>query len=160
MGGLPIQMPSLGRTTGRERTRDEPNLSTWFDTALPRIFGYFLPRVGGNIQVGQWTHVAAVTQNGSTVVYVNGVEVGRGSAPPGHFLLIADDLDRYSELLLGIESRTPLLWTINFCRDAFDRADRASALARTVGVRAAQKARRTGAGHGATAATWLVPFAR
>lgn len=72
----------------------------------------------------------------------------------------AEDLGRYSELLLGIESRTPLLWTINFCRDAFDRADRASALARTVGVRAAQKARRTGAGHGATAAAWLVPFAR
>jgi RNA polymerase sigma-70 factor (ECF subfamily) len=73
MGGLPIQMPSLGRTTSRARVRDEPNVSTWFDGALPRIFGYFLPRVGGNIQTAedltQETMLAAVrSQNGGTNV--------------------------------------------------------------------------------------------
>ena len=73
MGGLPIQMPSLGRTTSRARVRDEPNVSVWFDDALPRIFGYFLPRVGGNIQTAedltQETMLAAVrSQKGGTNV--------------------------------------------------------------------------------------------
>ena len=71
MGGLPIQMPSLGRTTSRARERDEPKLLIWFDDALPRIFGYFLPRVGGDIQTAenltQETMLAAVrSQNGGT----------------------------------------------------------------------------------------------
>ena len=32
---------------------------------------------------------------GSYVIRLHGVEVGRGTAPPGHFLLIADELDHY-----------------------------------------------------------------
>lgn len=64
MGGLPIQMPTVGRIASRATQRDEPRAATWFDDALPRIFGYFLPRAGGNIQIAedltQETMLAAV----------------------------------------------------------------------------------------------------
>jgi hypothetical protein len=58
---------------------------------------------------------------------------------------------------MGIESRTPLLWTINFCRDGFDAADRRSSVARTLAVRAVQKVTGRGAGSGPTASSYLVP---
>jgi RNA polymerase sigma-70 factor (ECF subfamily) len=54
-------MRRVSRETG---ARDPVVLSEWFDTALPRIFGYFLPRVGGNIETAedltQETMLAAV----------------------------------------------------------------------------------------------------
>ncbi len=37
----------------RPRSREQVALDGWFNDALPRIFGYFLPRVGGRIQVAE-----------------------------------------------------------------------------------------------------------
>lgn len=37
----------------RPQSREQVALDGWFDDALPRIFGYFLPRVGGRIQVAE-----------------------------------------------------------------------------------------------------------
>ncbi len=39
--------------TGADRTqaRAPADAAAWFGDALPRIFGYFLPRVGGRIAV-------------------------------------------------------------------------------------------------------------
>lgn len=53
---------------GTERTKprsgEQDALDRWFDDALPRIFGYFLPRVGGRVHVAedltQETMLAAV----------------------------------------------------------------------------------------------------
>ncbi|MEJ7839995.1 MAG: RNA polymerase sigma factor [Thermomicrobiales bacterium] len=64
MGGLPIQMPSLGCTIDKGRQHEQVRIVSWFDDALPRLFGYFLPRVGNNIQIAedltQETMLAAV----------------------------------------------------------------------------------------------------
>ena len=47
--------------TSRGHTVD---VSAWFDDALPRVFGYFIPRVGGRVTVAedltQETMLAAV----------------------------------------------------------------------------------------------------
>jgi RNA polymerase sigma-70 factor (ECF subfamily) len=53
MGGLPIQMPVVGRVSSRATPTDEPHIAAWFDDALPRISGYFLARVGGNIEIAK-----------------------------------------------------------------------------------------------------------
>jgi RNA polymerase sigma-70 factor (ECF subfamily) len=67
MGGLSIDMPTLKRATRPSRDRDASPIA-WFDDALPRIFGYFLPRVGGDIHVAedlaQETMLAAVRTHG------------------------------------------------------------------------------------------------
>jgi RNA polymerase sigma-70 factor (ECF subfamily) len=62
MGGIAIDMP------GRRSAAASPTTATppvpWFDDALPRIFGYFLPRVGGSVPLAedltQETMLAAV----------------------------------------------------------------------------------------------------
>jgi Glycosyl transferases group 1 len=63
----------------------------------------------------------------------------------------------YAEVLLGIEARTPLLWTIELARTGFDVTDRVSSRARTWMVRAVQRARGQGAGAGAVWAAILIP---
>jgi len=64
MGGLPIQLPGVNRVSREHRSEEATELARWFDTALPRIFGYFLPRVGGSIDIAedltQETMLAAV----------------------------------------------------------------------------------------------------
>lgn len=68
MGGLLIDMPTLRRVTRKLREDDTLPVAVWFDDALPRIFGYFLPRVGGDIHVAedltQETMLAAVRSRG------------------------------------------------------------------------------------------------
>jgi RNA polymerase sigma-70 factor (ECF subfamily) len=85
MGGLLTDMPTLRRATKASRDpvpdpdassdaspEDAPSggsaVAAWFDDALPRIFGYFLPRVGGDIHVAedltQETMLAAVRTRG------------------------------------------------------------------------------------------------
>ncbi|MDQ3540199.1 MAG: hypothetical protein M3440_05880, partial [Chloroflexota bacterium] len=46
---------NLRMDTGADRTqaRAPADAAAWFDDALPRIFGYFLPRVGGRIAVAE-----------------------------------------------------------------------------------------------------------
>lgn len=46
---------NLRMDTGADRTqaRAPTDVAAWFDDALPRIFGYFLPRVGGRIAVAE-----------------------------------------------------------------------------------------------------------
>lgn len=46
---------NLRMDTGADRTQDRAptDVSAWFDDALPRIFGYLLPRVGGRIAVAE-----------------------------------------------------------------------------------------------------------
>jgi RNA polymerase sigma-70 factor (ECF subfamily) len=64
MGGLPFQLPGVRRVPRETGAPDTAALARWFDTALPRIFGYFLPRVGGNVDIAedltQETMLAAV----------------------------------------------------------------------------------------------------
>ncbi len=67
------------------------------------------------------------------------------------------ELAAYAGALLGIEARAPLLWTIRFCSDGFDAADRRSARARVLAVRAVQKVGRLGQGSGPRASACLVP---
>jgi len=69
----------------------------------------------------------------------------------------SEELAEYAEAVMGIEPRTPLLWTIGFCREGFDAADRRSSRARALAVRAAQKASGRGPGRGPTAASCLIP---
>ncbi|HWK26125.1 MAG TPA: glycosyltransferase [Solirubrobacter sp.] len=114
-------------------------------------------------RVGRATGAAVRTRHGADAWRANlaaiyeraehGERVTRRDAPTSD----TADLAAYAELLMGIESRTPLLWTIDFSRQAFDRADRLSARARTLAVRGVQKVTRAGAGHGATAGTFLIP---
>jgi glycosyltransferase involved in cell wall biosynthesis len=66
-------------------------------------------------------------------------------------------LEAYAEALLGIEARSPLLWTILVAREGFDIADKLSSWGRTSAVRAGQRARRTGALPGPAASTLLLP---
>ena len=66
-------------------------------------------------------------------------------------------LSQYGELLLGIEQRAPLLWTIMYSREEFDAVDRVSSLVRTGAVRAVQRVTARGAGAGARMGTVLIP---
>src|SRR5262249_27028092 len=68
-----------------------------------------------------------------------------------------EELAAYAEALLGIEARTPLLWTIGYYRDGFDAGDRRSSLVRTIAVRAAQKLSGSGAAAGPRASSYLIP---
>jgi glycosyltransferase involved in cell wall biosynthesis len=67
------------------------------------------------------------------------------------------ELAAYAEALMGIESRSPLLWTIGFCREGFDRPDRRSAAVRSLLVRSGQVLKRGGAPRGPAASGWLIP---
>lgn len=60
-----IESESIAETEPtKPRSREQDALDRWFDDALPRIFGYFLPRVGGRVHVAedltQETMLAAV----------------------------------------------------------------------------------------------------
>lgn len=67
------------------------------------------------------------------------------------------ELETYAEALIGIESRSPLLWTIGFCREGFDAADRRSAAARSLLVRAGQRLKRGAVPRGPAASGLLIP---
>jgi RNA polymerase sigma-70 factor (ECF subfamily) len=73
MGVLPMQLPGLRRVSRETAAPDTATLARWFDAALPRIYGYFLPRVGGNVEIAedltQETMLAAVRshERGTTV---------------------------------------------------------------------------------------------
>lgn len=67
------------------------------------------------------------------------------------------ELEAYAEALMGIESRSPLLWTIGFCREGFDRPDRRSAAARLLLVRATRALRRGSTLRGPAASGLLIP---
>lgn len=62
--------PDISIDDEQPRSRDGTTdaLDRWFDDALPRIFGYFLPRVGGRVHIAedltQETMLAAVRSNG------------------------------------------------------------------------------------------------
>lgn len=49
------QIANLEMESGAERThaRAPTDVAAWFDEALPRIYGYFLPRVGGRVTVAE-----------------------------------------------------------------------------------------------------------
>lgn len=49
------QIANLDMETGTEQThaRAPTDVAAWFDEALPRIYGYFLPRVGGRVAVAE-----------------------------------------------------------------------------------------------------------
>ena len=63
----------------------------------------------------------------------------------------------YGELLLGIEARSPLLTTIMFSSEGFDKVDRLSSLIRTTAVRSVQRLRGRDAGAGAAMGGLLIP---
>ncbi len=67
------------------------------------------------------------------------------------------EIEAYAEALIGIESRSPLLWTIGFCREGFDAPDRRSAAARALLVRAGQRLKRGAAPQGPAASGLLIP---
>jgi hypothetical protein len=114
-------------------------------------------RVGARTgSVARRRHGSAMWLSGLQGVYDSALAAApvRTRSVPDHD---RDDLRAYAEALLGIESQAPLLWTIGFSRHGFDPADRLSALARTMLVRAAQMIRRTGPGPGPTARSLLIP---
>lgn len=45
--------PEMDARQERTHARAPTDVAAWFDEALPRIFGYFLPRVGGRIAVAE-----------------------------------------------------------------------------------------------------------
>jgi RNA polymerase sigma-70 factor (ECF subfamily) len=62
LASLDVEAEAVGT-----HARSPADVAAWFDEALPRIFGYFLPRVGGRIAVAedltQETILAAVRGN-------------------------------------------------------------------------------------------------
>jgi hypothetical protein len=67
------------------------------------------------------------------------------------------ELEAYAEALLGIETRAPLLWTMLYCSEGLDAADRRSSSIRTLALRAAQKITGIGYGTGPRASAFLIP---
>jgi glycosyltransferase involved in cell wall biosynthesis len=97
---------------------------------------------------GAWReHLAAVYAAAGRARPVSAREAPRRSA----------DLADYAELLLGIEKRAPLLFTIMASRDGFDAADRAASRVRTTAVRAVQRLSGGGPGAGAAMGGVLIP---
>jgi RNA polymerase sigma-70 factor (ECF subfamily) len=64
-----IRVSELGETAGDGSIHDATDPTTWFDDALPRLFGYFIVRVGGRVDVAedltQETILAAVQPGAS-----------------------------------------------------------------------------------------------
>lgn len=51
--GMPTQLRDPGEQAEPEPRRVPLNVSEWFDYALPRLFGYFIVRVGGRVDVAE-----------------------------------------------------------------------------------------------------------
>ncbi len=48
-----MQMPNTGGDPEAPNAREPADVSAWFDDALPRLFGYFIVRVGGRVDVAE-----------------------------------------------------------------------------------------------------------
>lgn len=44
---------ATGVSDGTESSRNPPSASDWFDDVVPRLFGYFIVRVGGRVDVAE-----------------------------------------------------------------------------------------------------------
>jgi hypothetical protein len=100
-------------------------------------------------------HGAAAWHENLAAIYrqAEGAEPVRARTAPDY---AGDELAEYAELLLGIEKRAPLLWTIMYTREGFDAFDKTSSLVRTTAVRALQRVR-GGALAGAAMGDLLIP---
>jgi glycosyltransferase involved in cell wall biosynthesis len=100
-------------------------------------------------------HGAAAWRDNLAAIYeqAEAVEPVRARTAPNY---AGDELAEYAELLLGIEKRAPLLWTIMYTREGFDAIDQASSLVRTTAARAVQRVR-GGALAGAAMGGLLIP---
>lgn len=62
-----MQLPEAGGDGEPDTRRESPDISEWFDDALPRLFGYFIVRTGGRVDIAedltQETVLAAVRSN-------------------------------------------------------------------------------------------------